>query len=346
MGAKGQGGAAPAAKPVNLALQGGGSHGAFTWGVLDRLLEDGRIAVDGVSGTSAGAMNGAMLAYGHAIGGRDGAREALERFWRKVSDAWTMSPLRTTWLDRVFGGGGLDHTPAYQAFGAITRLLSPYQFNLLDLNPLRDLLREICDFDRLREAPIKLFVCATNVRSGKLKVFDPHEITPEALLASACLPQYFRAVEIDGEAYWDGGYLGNPAIFPLMYRCEANDVVLVQVNPIATDRVPRTANEIDDRVNEIGFNSTLMREMRAIAFVTQLIEEGRLRDPHHLHRIYFHMIEAEAEMARLGVSSKFNADWGFLTELRDLGRQRAEAWLATGFDALGARSTLDLGRFF
>jgi NTE family protein len=334
-------------RTVNLALQGGGAHGAFTWGVLDRLLEDGRLHVEGISGTSAGAMNGAMVAYGYVNGGRDGARAALERFWRRISEAWFVSPFQPSWFDRVFGWGGLDYSVGYQTFDALSRLYSPYQFNLLDLNPLRDILVETCDFSAVRSCErIKLFACATNVRSGKIKIFSPEEITPDALLASACLPQLFRAVEIDGESYWDGGYLGNPALYPLMTGCNAQDVVLVQVNPIRIAAVPTTAREIADRVNEISFNSTLMREMRAIHFVTKLIEGDKLNESGRMRRIYFHMIEAEQVMARLGASSKLNGDWDFLCELRDLGRGQADAWLAANFAALGARSTLDIDGLF
>jgi NTE family protein len=336
-----------AARSINLALQGGGAHGAFTWGVLDRLLEDERLLIEGISGTSAGAMNGAMVAYGYVKGGRDGARAALERFWRRISEAWSVSPFQPSWFDRIFGWGGLDYSVGYQAFDALSRLYSPYQFNLLDLNPLRDILVETCDFATVQACErIKLYACATNVRSGKIRIFGPEEITPDSLLASACLPQLFRAVEIDGESYWDGGYLGNPALYPLMYNCSAQDVILVQVNPIRIATVPTTAREIADRVNEISFNSTLMREMRAIHFVTKLIEQERLSDASQLRRIYFHIIEAEQVMARLGASSKLNGDWDFLCELRDLGRGQADAWLEANFAALGARSSLDIDGFF
>jgi NTE family protein len=335
------------AKSISLALQGGGAHGAFTWGVLDRLIEDERLVIDGISGTSAGAMNGAMVAYGYDAGGRDGARAALERFWRRVSEAWLFSPFQPSWLDRLFGWGGLDYSFGYQTFDTLSRFYSPYQFNLLDLNPLRDILAEVCDFTRVRrKRTIKLYACATNVLSGKIRVFEPEEITPDALVASACLPQLFRAVVIDGEPYWDGGYLGNPALYPLMHGCAAQDIVLVQVNPINIAAVPTTAREIADRVNEISFNATMMREMRSVHFVTKLIEERRLKDRDHLRMIRFHMIEAEQTMARLGASSKLNGEWDFLCELRDLGRERAAAWLEANIDAVGRTSTLKVDEVF
>lgn len=338
---------AVAPKRVSLALQGGGAHGAFTWGVLDRLLEDERVELDGICGTSAGAMNGAMVVYGMMEGGRAGARQMLERFWRRISESWDYSPFKPSWLDFMLDPGGLDFSPLYQGFDALSRLFSPYQFNLLDLNPLRDILLETCDFARVRSCEeIKLFACATNVRSGKIKVFGPGEITPDALLASACLPQIFRAVEIDGEHYWDGGYLGNPAMFPLMYECGASDIVLVQVNPIRVRDVPTTGREITNRVNEISFNATLMREMRATHFITKLIDEDRLKDPNHLRKIYFHIVEAEDVMGKLGASSKFNGAWSFLTQLRALGRHQADQWLAENFSAIGSRSTLDVEGLF
>lgn len=335
------------AKRISLALQGGGTHGAFTWGVLDCLLADERLEIEGISGTSAGAMNGAMVAFGFDMGGRDGARAALERFWRRISEAWLFTPFQPSWLDRLFGWGGLDYSPGYQTFDALARFYSPYQFNLIDLNPLRDILAEMCDFARVQRCRhVKLYACATNVLSGKIRVFGPEEITADTLIASACLPQLFKAVEIDGEPYWDGGYLGNPAFYPLMHGCAAQDIVLVQINPIRIAAVPTTAREIADRVNEISFNATMMREMRAIHFVTKLIAEQRLDDPDHLREIRFHRIEAEQTMARLGASSKLNGDWNFLCELRDLGRSRAALWLQENLGAVGERSTLKVDEVF
>jgi NTE family protein len=332
---------------VNLALQGGGAHGAFTWGVLDRLLEDERLLIDGISATSAGAMNGAALIYGMADGGRDGARELLRRFWKRISDSGRYSIFQPTPFDRLFGKHDLDHSPAFQAFDFMTRLLSPYQLNPTAANPFRDLLVELIDFERLQHVrQIKLYVCATNARTGKIRVFPPEEICADVLLASSCLPALFRAVEIDGEAYWDGGYMGNPAMFPLLYGCKASDIVLVEINPIRIEEVPTTARAIMDRVNDISFNATMMREMRTIAFVTQLLDQHRLIGKTRYRRIDFHMIEAERQMGRFGVSSKFNLDWGFLTQLFDLGRKTADSWLERNYDRLGHESTVDMQKLF
>jgi NTE family protein len=222
-----------AVKTINLALQGGGAHGAFAWGVLDRLLEDGRIAFEGISATSAGAMNATVLAYGLALGGREGARRALADFWRRISHAGAFSPLQPTLVDRLTHNHSLEHSPAYLVLDLMMRLLSPYQFNPFNYNQLRDVLEAVVDFDVLRErSVVRLFLSATKVRTGKIKVFTGREIGADAVLASACLPFLFQAVEIDGEHYWDGGYMGNPAIFPLIYGCESADVVLVHINPI------------------------------------------------------------------------------------------------------------------
>lgn len=332
-----------AVRTLNLALQGGGAHGAFTWGVLDRLLEDGRIDFEGVAATSAGAMNAVVLAYGLVEGGRDGARRALTNFWRRVSHASILSPLQPSILDKLAGNRSLEHSPAYVAFDLVTRFLSPYQFNPLNYNPLRTVLEQSVDFTALNatNCKLKLNICATNVRSGRVKVFSNDELSADAVLASACLPFLFRAVEIDGEAYWDGGYMGNPAIFPLIYGCDSPDVLIIHINPIARRDIPTTATEILNRVNEISFNSSLMREMRAINFVTQLIDGG-MADQLKLKRMHIHAIMADDVTAELGVASKLNGDWGFLTDLRDAGRAHAEAWLAGSYDHIGKASSIDI----
>ena len=336
-------GRATAVKSINLALQGGGAHGAFTWGVLDRLLEDERITVEGVSATSAGAMNATVLAYGLAEGGREGAKRALANFWRRIAHAASTGPLQPTLWDRMTGNRALENSPAFIAFDLISRLLSPYQFNPWNYNPLRQVLEQSVDFDVLRSehSQVKLYLSATNVRTGRVKVFDRTELCVDAVLASGCLPFMFQAIEIDGEAYWDGGYMGNPAIFPLIYGCGSRDVVVVHINPMERPEIPKTAMEILNRINEISFNSSLLREMRAIGFVTKLIDEGSACGK-ELKRMLIHAISADDVMTRLGAASKLNAGWEFLTDLREAGRQRADAWLIEHFEQLGKESTVDL----
>lgn len=329
-------------KPINLALQGGGAHGAFTWGVLDRLLDDERVSFDGTVATSAGAMNAAVMAYGLAEGGREGAKTALAGFWRRISQAAGTGPLQPSLFDRMANNRSLQFSPVFMWFDIVSRLMSPYQFNPLNINPLRRALEQSVDFEVIhRKADLKLFVCATNVRSGKIKVFDHTELSLDAVMASACLPNLFQAVEIDGEAYWDGGYMGNPAIYPLIYNCDSRDVLVVHVNPMYRHEVPTSASEIINRINEISFNSSLMREMRAIAFVTRLIDENAASSS-RLKRMLIHSISADDVMADLSASSKLNADWSFLTSLFEAGREHAAGWLERNFDALGERSTVDI----
>jgi NTE family protein len=325
---------------VDLALQGGGAHGAFTWGVLDRLLEEPWLSFDGISGTSAGAMNAAVLADGHAAGGAEGARAALARFWRRVSQAALLSPLRRTPLDVLLGRWTLDHSPAFVAMDLASRLFSPYDLNPGGANPLRRILAESIDFERLARAPVKLFVTATNVRTGRGRVFRNPAITPDALLASACLPTLFQAVEIDGEPYWDGGYSGNPTITPLVRECASHDTILVQINPIERPGTPRTARDILNRLNEVSFNSVLLKELRMIALLRQVADvgacEGALWAAMRIHRV------ASDVVVGLGYSSKLNAEWDFLCMLRDAGRTAAAAFLVTHGQDLGRRSSFDL----
>jgi len=332
---------APAVKTVNLALQGGGAHGAFTWGVLDRLLEEPNLAFEGVSATSAGAMNASVLAYGLTIGGRDGAKKALTNYWRRISHAAMTSPLQPSFLDRMLNDHSLKYSPAFQFFDIMTRLMSPYEFNPMNYNPLRDVVQQSVDFEVLNkpDCPVKLFLSATNVRSGKVKIFEQGELSVDAALASACLPFMFQAVEINGEAYWDGGYMGNPALYPLIYSCKSQDILIVHINPLERAEVPKSASDILNRINEISFNSSLMREMRAISFVTRLIESGHLDEGKH---VFIHGISDDALMTGLGVASKLNADWDFLTHLRDAGRVRGEEWLAGNFAKVGSESTVDI----
>jgi NTE family protein len=329
-------------KSINLALQGGGAHGAFTWGVLDRLVEEERLGFDGISATSAGAMNAAVFAYGLSEGGRQGAKRALANFWRRVSHAAAFGPLQPTALDRLFGNKALEWSPNFILFDLLSRVLSPYQFNPLNYNPLRDVLAESVDFEKLRMTccPVKLFLSATNVRTGKVRVFGNDEVNVEAVLASACLPFLFQAVEIDGDPYWDGGYMGNPCIYPLIYDCDSTDVLIVHINPLERKHMPHTAAEILNRINEISFNSSLMREMRAISFVTKLIDSGEIKS--NMKRMLIHSISANEVMNELGHTSKLNADWDFLVNLRDSGRAHAERWLAENFDRVGRESTVDI----
>lgn len=334
-------------KPVALALQGGGMHGAFTWGVLDRLLEDGRLGIEGVSATSAGAMNAAVLAYGLLQGGSDGARQALHDFWRAIAQsAERYSPLR--WVPWIKGTHtlGLDHSPLYAMADIVLRLLSPYQFNPNNMNPLRDVLAKQVDFEALRQrCPIHLYLCATNIETGRIRIFSGEDLCIDAVLASACVPTLFQAVAIDGQHYWDGGYVGNPAIFPLIYHCNTHDVVIVHINPIVRRGVPTTAADILNRVSEVSFNSSLIREMRAIAFVTSLIQQGKV-DRSEMKEMMIHSIRSDETMAALGVSSKYNADWDFLCSLRDKGRTEAGAWLDEHYEHIGQRSTIDISGEF
>ncbi len=330
-------------KHINLALQGGGAHGAFTWGVLDRLLEEPRIEVEGVSATSSGAMNAVAMAHGLTIGGREGAREALENCWQRVArTARLFRPLQSSPSDGLIQNHGRENSSAHLLFEVVSRFLSPYQLNPFNYNPLRQLLGRVVDFERLRHrSAIKLFLSATNVRTGKVKVFTDREITADCVLASACLPFLYQAVEVDGEHYWDGGYMGNPALFPLIYSCQSRDILVVHINPMERAEVPTTAREIMNRVDEISFNSSLMREMRAVAFVTKLIDDGKLGQG-DAKRMLIHSVCADDVMRGLGVASKLNADGEFLRQLQALGRERAQAWIDRHFDDLGARSTVDI----
>jgi NTE family protein len=334
-------------KPVALALQGGGMHGAFTWGVLDRLLEDGRLAIEGVSATSAGAMNAVVLAYGMLQGEEAGARQALHDFWSAVAQsAERHNPLRwAPWLKGTHSFG-LDYSPMYAFADMALRIFSPYQFNRHNLNPLREVLENQVDFAVLRkQCPLHLYLCATNVETGKIRIFSGEDVCAEAVLASACVPTLFQAITIDGQHYWDGGYMGNPAIFPLIYHCNTRDVVIVHINPLVRPGVPITAADILNRINEISFNSSLMREMRTIAFVTDLIQQGKV-DRDEMKEMLIHSIRSDEAMCALSVSSKYNAGWDFLCGLRDNGRREAETWLTENYRNIGERSSIDIRKEF
>jgi NTE family protein len=336
-------------KTLNLALQGGGSHGAFTWGVLDRLLEEERLDIEGISGTSAGAMNAAVFAQGFAKAGRAGAKAELDRFWGKVSELARFSPVHRSAFDHVLGNWNIDGSPGSLWLDLLERVFSPYQLNPMNINPLRDLLVDQLDVAAIQACdPLKIFVCATNVETGHGRVFMRHDVTIDALLASACLPFSFQAVEIDGVPYWDGGYMGNPVIYPLIYYCDSRDVAVVQINPLVRKGTPRSGTEIVNRVSEISFNSSLIAEMRAIAFVQRLIEGDHLKGKSvaRLKRIHIHMIGNEEKMRALGVTSKSNADIDFLAYLKGLGRQTAEDWLQANWGDIGNRSSLDIRATF
>lgn len=334
--------AAPRREPllIDLALQGGGSHGAFTWGVLDRLLEEDWLRIEAISGTSAGAMNAAVLAHGHLDGGAEGARAALATFWRKVSEAAALSPLRRGPLDMLLGRWTLDTSPAYLAMDIATRVFSPYDLDLGMPNPLAGILANIVDFDRLAAAPIKLFITATNVHTGRPRVFRNTDISPAALMASACLPLMFQAVEIDGQAYWDGGYSGNPTMTPLINECVSDDTIIVGINPVERPGIPKSSRDILNRLNEVAFNAVLLKELSMIALLRDVADPGNEKNAHWA-RMRVHLIRSDM-LAALGASSKLNAEWDFLTMLRDEGRAAAEAFLGTHGDALGHRSTLPI----
>jgi NTE family protein len=340
----------PDARPINLALQGGGAHGAFGWGVLDRLLEDGRLTFEAISGTSAGSMNAVVLAYGRVSGGNDGAREALHEFWHAISRAGhRYSPIRLLPGEWRIPGWDIERNPTFAWFKTLSRAFSPYELNPLNLNPLREVLEANVDFERLNACRFtKLYLAATNVRTGKTRVFSTHEIDADVVMASACLPFLFQAVQIGGEFYWDGGYMGNPCLFPFFYHCASNDVLIVHINPIERPGPPRTATEIANRINEISFNSALLKEMRAIAFVQKLLDEGWLKDEYRsrLKYVLLHSIRADTAMSDLSPSTKMVADWQFLTHLRDRGRAVADEWLSRHFADVGQRSTIDVRREF
>ena len=356
-----------AQRRVNLALQGGGSHGAFTWGVLDALLADGRVAFDGISGTSAGAMNAVALAHGFATArgqprsdAREAARASLAKFWEGVVEMGevtsSISKAQRAPFDILFGGlgslgglGGADgESPGRLFTDALTSFwtsaVSPYHSNPLDINPLRDFLEAHIDFERLAAFnPLKVFVVATAVATGKAEVFSGNRLTAKAVMASACLPTVFQAVEIEGEHYWDGGYAGNPAIHPLVYNCDSRDVLLVQINPIKRDKLPTTAAEILDRVNEITFNATLIAEMRAIAFVKRLLADGKL-DPKRYKDVLMHRIDGGELLEAFHASTKSAADASLILTLRDLGVSCARQWLGKHFHQLGVAASVNIAR--
>jgi NTE family protein len=344
----------PAAKPkkINLALQGGGALGAYTWGVLDRILEDDRIAIEAISGASAGAMNAVVMAEGLMEGGEAGARKALRQFWEGIAASGpSANPLAEFLSDFTPGWAKPPQgLPLFNPFALwmewMTKVASPYEFNPLNLNPVRDVLQRLVDFDRVRACDsLQLYISATNVETGRARVFTNAELTPDHVMASACLPLLFQAVEIDGEPYWDGGYMGNPPLFPLFQSPATRDIVIVQINPIERPGAPRSSREIVARMNEITFNSSMLLELRSIEFVGRLLDEGRLEDSRY-RKMLMHVISDDAALVPLGAGAGLNTGEDFLEKLFKIGRLACDRWLDENFDALGARSSVDLRRMF
>jgi NTE family protein len=337
--------AARAPKSINLALQGGGAHGAFTWGVLDHLLEDERLTIEGISGTSAGAINAVMLADGLRRGGPREAQKRLADFWRAASLGGDLPPLQRAVVGRLFSLLPGEDTPSFNWLSAWAQYLSPYDANPLNINPLKDLVERFVDFDGLRADPRPIFIAATNVQTGALHVFPRDKISAEAVMASACLPAMFRAVEIDGIAYWDGGYLGNPVLTPFFRATQSEDVLIVQINPLVRRKLPTSTREIVARVNEITFNAPLLSELRAIKFVNRLIDRGRLprgTGQDEYRRLHVHRIVLEGLGERFSSATKLRNDYDSFQLLRKLGQRAARRFLEAHYAAIGIESSIDL----
>jgi NTE family protein len=331
-----------APRPISLGLQGGGAYGAFTWGVLDRLLDEERLPFDGISGTSAGAINAVVVADGMARGGgREGAQDALRKFWTALSRVSRFSPLQRTPFDYLLGGWTLETSPGYHMMQMMSVAMAPWQAKPFSINPVRDLLASLIDFDRVRDCEgLRIYIQATNVRTGKGKVFAREEIDAQRLMAAICLPQVFSAVEIDGEAYWDGSYVGNPALAPLIAPGCSRDLVIVQINPIARTELPRSITDINSRVNEIAFNISMMREVAAIQGMHRVIDEVGGEEVRAAN-VRTHLISGTDTLSTFKLSSKYNAEWAFISHLHDLGFAAADQWLADNFAHIGVTSTLD-----
>ena len=333
-------------KRINLALQGGGAHGAFTWGVLEQLLCDERLAIEGISGTSAGAVNAVMLADGLTRGGREEAQKRLAEFWRAASSSGNLPALQQAVMERLLSFTPLEGTPVQAWLNAMSRYFSPYDVNPLNINPLKDLFERFVDFKALQaNADLQIFISATNVQTGRVRIFSREKITADAVMASACLPLLFRAVEIDGVPYWDGGYLGNPVIFPFFGTTTTEDVLVVQINPLVRQATPMSSSAIMNRINEITFNSSLISEFRAIEFVARLIDQGRL--PHgtgsgQYRRINVHRIVLDRFGTHFDAFSKLSTDYDFFEMLRTSGKRAARRFLDEHFNDIGVKSTVDL----
>lgn len=337
-------------RSINLALQGGGSHGAFTWGVLDTLLADERIRIEGLSGASAGAVNAVALAHGYAVAAaskqdpREAARASLARVWGQITAMGSLGSLQRNLASILWGGLPSEFAPTNIMSQTFSGLFSPYQANPLDINPLRSLLEREIDFEAIaRPGGPKVFVSATHVNTGKAVVFSGKRLTAQAVMASACLPMLFRAVEIDGEHYWDGGYSVNPAMTPLISHCDSHDLVLVQINPLKREQTPQTPHEILDRVNELTFNASLLTQMRSIEFINRLLAEGWLQGS-RCKSVLLHRIDGGKAMLEYPASSKSSTDGPMIRQLFELGQTAAGHWLASHFEALGVRSTVNISR--
>jgi len=337
----------PVKKKVSIALQGGGSHGAFSWGVLDRLMEDGRFEFEGFTGTSAGGMNAVAAVQGLMRNGNQGGRDELRIFWKKISEAGNSSLLNTRGpIDRMMGQYTMHHSPGYVMFDYLSRIFSPYELNPLQIDPLKEIVVQNFDFEALRAFKgAKLYLCATHVVTGQLRIFTLNELKAECLLASACLPTIHAAVKVDNDYYWDGGFIGNPVFFPLIYDCVSPDIIYIQISPTHRQKLPTTSREISDRLNEISNNSTVMREMRAINFITNLIDEGML-DKNKIKRVFMHVIKNDDAFENLGWSSKLNTEWEFLVHLFEMGRESADTWIKAHYQDVGVKTTADLERHF
>ena len=334
---------------INLALQGGGSHGAFTWGVLDRLLEDGRLDFEGISGASSGAINAAILVDGLLKGGKDGARKALRNFWESVSTEFSEIFSGPFYMSMLNLFNEAEH-PALDTYLSLTKTFSPYQLNPMDMNPLRDLVAGSINFRNLQKnCPVKLFIAATHVRTGKLKIFENREITIDALMASACLPSIHHAVEVNGESYWDGGFTGNPPVFPLIFNCKENDIAIVLLHPLEIEDTPVTAEEIQERASQLSFNTAFLREMRAIAFSKKMIDKdwmpsGKLES--RMHKINIHLIKDQVLSSQYNSRSRYNTLPSFINMFYKEGYATAEIWLENNYNRLGTKSSVDLAALF
>ena len=336
-------------KTINLALQGGGSHGAFTWGVLDRILEDDRLLFEGISGTSSGAMNAAVMVNGFVEGGRDGARLALKTFWERIANEFSEIFSGPLYMSLLNPFNDANH-PALENYLALTKTFSPYQLNPMDMNPLRELVAKSVNFENLQKnCPVKLFIAATHVRSGKLKIFENNEITIDALMASACLPSIHRAVEINGESYWDGGFSGNPPVFPLIFNCRQKDIVIVLLQPLEINETPVSAEQIQERASELSFNSAFLREMRAIAFSKKMIEKelvpgGKLES--RMHELIIHLIQDKVLSSQHSFKSRYNTLPSFINLFYTEGYKTAGIWLENNYKKLGSKSSVDIEELF